>query len=40
MGADADALLTGVDRFDDCHLSATGVDKITDDWASVLAVRR
>lgn len=40
MGVDADSLLTGFDRYDDCHLSASGVDKITDEWTSVLAKTR
>lgn len=38
-GADPDGLLSGLDRYDDCHLSASGVDKLADAWVKLLAQR-
>ena len=35
-GVDADSLLTGMDRYDDCHLSASGIDKLVNGWANAI----
>jgi len=39
-GVDTDAILGPVDRYDDCHFSATGQEKFADAWAGVLAKTR
>jgi hypothetical protein len=36
VGADADRLLQGRDRYDDCHLSETGVAKMARAWTAAL----
>ena len=40
VGADADGLLSGLDRYDDCHLSASGADKLAESWAVILTSER
>ena len=40
IGFDADAVLTGLDRYDDCHLSASGMEKAASYWADALSSRR
>ncbi len=35
-GVDTDTLLTAVDRFDDCHFSATGQEKFADAWVKAI----
>ena len=36
LGVDSDTLLSGDDRFDDCHLGPAGVDKIVASWSRIL----
>jgi len=38
-GVDADSLLDGLDRYDDCHLSSSGVSKLVDSWIDIIAGR-
>ena len=40
IGLDADAVLTGLDRYDDCHLSASGMEKAASYWADALSAGR
>jgi hypothetical protein len=35
-GVDTDALLTDIDRYDDCHFSASGQRKVADAWFEIL----
>ncbi len=35
-GVDTDTLLTAIDRFDDCHFSATGQEKFADAWVKAI----
>lgn len=36
LGVDSDTLLSGDDRFDDCHLGPSGVDKVVASWTRIL----
>jgi hypothetical protein len=36
-GVDTDALLTDLDRYDDCHFSASGQHKVADAWFELLS---
>ena len=36
LGVDTDTLLTAIDRFDDCHFSATGQEKFADAWVKAI----
>ena len=41
VGVDTDAILGTIDRYDDCHLSASGVEKLVDGWAgAIMQVQR
>jgi hypothetical protein len=35
-GVNTDALLDGVDRYDDCHLAGSGAEKVAQAWANLL----
>lgn len=38
-GVNTDRLMNRIDRYDDCHFSATGQEKFTEEWVSILRVR-
>jgi hypothetical protein len=39
-GVNTDALLDEVDRYDDCHIGATGAQKVSRAWANLLLTHR
>ncbi|MBO4220813.1 sialate O-acetylesterase [Bradyrhizobium neotropicale] len=39
-GVDSDALLDDLDRYDDCHFSSTGQQKVASAWADLLSTTR
>ena len=39
-GVDADTLLVNEDRYDDCHLSASGIEKLVQGWANAITRAR
>jgi hypothetical protein len=38
-GVNTDALLDGLDRYDDCHIGGVGAEKVAKAWADILAGR-
>jgi hypothetical protein len=39
-GCNTDALLDGLDRYDDCHVGDVGAEKVTQAWADILLAEK
>ena len=39
-GCNTDALLDGLDRYDDCHIGGGGAEKVAQAWADILLTKK